>query len=356
MRETAPETAPDGVAPPRVREAWYVLATSAELGRKPLQRMLWGEPLVLFRTASGQAACLLDRCPHRNVPLSAGAVKGERLQCAYHGWEFDGAGRCQHIPAFLGEPDATNRRVASYPVVEQQGYVWVYGVPGAQPESRPFRFRLAEDPAYYTLHRQVRANASIHMVAENALDVPHTAFLHGGLFRTDADRDEIRAVVKRWHDRAECEYIGEPRPEGLIGRMLSPSGGLVTHFDRFYLPSIVEVEYRIGDENHIVVNGACTPVDDYDTVLYAVVSIRTRLPIRLLRPFIEPFALQIFGQDKVMLKMQTDAIHRFGSQQYASTDVDLLGPHILKLLRRAARGELGDAREEPWTREIRMMV
>lgn len=347
---------PQGVAPPRIRDGWYVLATSAELGRKPLKRALYGEPLVLFRTASGEAACLLDRCPHRNVPLSMGAVKGERLQCAYHGWEFDGHGACKHIPAFVGEPDASNRRVPRYAVVEQQGHVWVWGRPDVQPEQPPFSFRLADDPAYFVLRRQVRANGNVHMVAENALDVPHTAFLHGGLFRTDADRNEITAVVKRWHDHAECEYIGEPRPEGLIGRMLSPSGGLVTHFDRFFLPSIVEVEYRIGDENHILVNAACTPVDDYDTILYAVVALRTRLPIRWVRPLIEPFALKIFAQDAVMLQQQTDSIHRFGGQAYASTEVDLLGPHILKLMLRAERGELGDPKAEPWTREVRMLV
>ena len=35
-------------------------------------------------------------------------------------------------------------------------------------------------------------------------------------------------------------------PEGLVARILSPSGGVVTHFDRFILPCITEVEYAIG--------------------------------------------------------------------------------------------------------------
>lgn len=342
--------------PPRVRNAWYVLATSRELRRKPLQRRLFGQPVVLFRGAGGAAACLLDRCPHRNVPLSAGRVVGDRLACAYHGWQFDTGGRCRHIPALHGEPDAANRRVPSFAVREQQGFVWVWGRPDEVPEVEPFRFAWAESPDHVVIRRRVSARASLHMVIENALDVPHTAFLHRGLFRVDADRNEITAVVKRWHDRVECEYVGEPRPEGLIGRLLSPSGGIVTHFDRFYLPSILEVEYRIGDENHIVVDGACTPVDDFETDLYAVVAVRTRLPIRLLRPFVEPFALRIFGQDAAMLELQTRSVQTFGGQQYASTEIDLLGPHVLRLLRRAERGELGDPGAEPWTREVRLSV
>ena len=36
-------------------------------------------------------------------------------------------------------------------------------------------------------------------------------------------------------DRVEAEYLGEPRPEGLAARILSPSGGTVVHFDRFFL-------------------------------------------------------------------------------------------------------------------------
>ena len=89
----------------------------------------------------------------------------------------------------------------------------------------------------------------------------------------------------------------EPRPSGLAGRLLAPGGGVVTHFDRFYLPSIVEVEYRLGEDLHLVSYGAATPVSDFETRLYGVVSLKSRVPGWLLRPFIQPIALHIFGQD-----------------------------------------------------------
>jgi len=285
-----------------------------------------------------------------------GSVKGDRLVCAYHGWEFDQAGRCQRVPALVGEPDTAGRCVEAYPVLEEQGFIWVYGRPGPMPEARPFQFRHINDPNYLVVRYEVRVGASVHQVAENALDVPHTAFLHGGLFRTDTDRNEIGAVIKRWSDRVECEYVGEPRPSGLVGRILSPGGGIVTHYDRFYLPSVVEVEYRIGDENHVVVNGVCTPVDDYDTRLYSVTCVRTRLPGFLVRPLVQPIALWIFGQDRSILEAQTDSMQSFGGMAYASTDVDTVGPHIMRLMRRAARGDTGDPDAEPWTKEMSMMV
>jgi phenylpropionate dioxygenase-like ring-hydroxylating dioxygenase large terminal subunit len=337
-----------------VLRGWYILCRSEELRGPPLARRLWGKRVVLWRGADGRASALLDRCPHRNVPLSEGKVVGDTLQCAYHGWRFDADGHCKAIPGLQGEPDRSAFGATRFAVREQQGYVWVWGQPGEEPETQPFRFRLAEDPRYLVVRREVHANATIHAVAENALDVPHTAFLHGGLFRNDKDRKPIRCVVSRTADRVECEYIGEARPEGLVGRILSPSGGIVVHFDRFYLPSVVEVEYQLGDENHVVVDAALTPEDDFSTRLYAVVAARTRLPGWLLKPVVMPFALRIFSQDAHILARQTDTMWEMGEQRFVSTEIDLLGPHILKLLLRAAAGE--EMPETEVRREVTLLV
>ena len=347
-------TASDLLVPPRVKRGWYVLAWSDEVSARPIARELWGLPIVLFRDAGGAVGALLDRCPHRNVPLTDGRVRDGQLECPYHGWRFATDGRCMHVPGLADDTERASRRCPGYPVREQQGCVWVWGDPDSEPTGEPFRFRWADEPGYLVVRRDVRAPASVHMVAENALDVPHTAFLHGGLFRTDGARKPIECVVQRHADHVACEYIGEARPEGLVGRLLSPSGGTVTHFDRFYLPSVVEVEYRIGDENHIVVNAALTPVNDYDTRLYAVVAVRTRLPGWLLRPLVQPIALWIFRQDVQLLRRQTERLHRFGEQRYISTDIDLLGPHILALLRQAEAGR--EAARSSTPKSVRMLV
>jgi phenylpropionate dioxygenase-like ring-hydroxylating dioxygenase large terminal subunit len=340
--------------PPVVLDGWYILCRSHELREKPIRRSLYGTPIALWRQADGTPAAVVDRCPHRSVPLSGGRVVGGRLECPYHGWQFDADGHCKRIPAFLGEPDAPGRRAARHAVVEQQGFVWVWGRAGASPSVEPFRFPHADAPGWLTVRHEVRARASVHQVAENALDVPHTAFLHGGLFRKDGVRNRIRCVLERFADHAVCEYIGEPRPEGLAAKILAPSGGVVKHFDRFFLPSIVQVEYQLGEDVHLVLNGACTPVDAYDTRMYAVVTVKSRIPRWLVRPLVQPIALYIFGQDAVVLARQTDAIAHFGDEAYASTDVDLLGPHILRLMRRAERGEAAEA--APMRREVEMDV
>ncbi|MCB0108285.1 MAG: Rieske 2Fe-2S domain-containing protein, partial [Caldilineaceae bacterium] len=39
-----------------------------------------------------------DLCIHRGARLSLGQVNNRGLACPYHGWTYDGGGRCVHIP------------------------------------------------------------------------------------------------------------------------------------------------------------------------------------------------------------------------------------------------------------------
>jgi len=359
-------TGPARLAPPptkghvsvaRLGRHWYVACRTGELGRRPLARVVLGIPLVLFRDREGRAAALLDRCPHRNVPLSLGRVDaGGTLECGYHGWRFDGAGRCQLVPGLRDGGVSADRAVAAHPTREQDGLVWVYATPDVVPETLPFALPPHAAGGYTTVTRVVDVEASLHATIENALDVPHTAFLHRGLFRGSGTPHEIRAVVRRSGDRVEAEYIGEPRPEGVIGRLLSPSGGVVEHWDRFVLPSIAQVEYRLGTENHLVVTSICTPLDDFRTRQFAVVSFRLRVPGLLVRPLLEPLTMRILRQDAAILRRQAESIRRFGGEQYMSTELDLLGPHVWRLLREAEEGRPPKAADAVVEREIRFLA
>ena len=197
----------------------------------------------------------------------------------------------------------------------------------------------------------------MHATIENALDVPHTSFLHRGLFRGTGKRNDITAQVKRWSDRCEAEYVGEPAPKGMAARMLSPRGGMVVHFDRFYLPSIAVVDYALGDDTHVYVTSCCTPVTDFHTKLFATVSFRLgRIPGWLVKPVLEPLGRWIFSQDAKILKLQTGAIQHFGGEQFASTDIDVLGSHIWRLMKAAERGDASPNDEAPYEKTIELNV
>ena len=69
---------------------------------------------------------------------------------------------------------------------------------------------MKEDRRYTSVFYSTEFEATLHATLENILDVPHTAFLHRGLFR-GVKRNEITAVVRRGADRVEA-LTGPPTP------------------------------------------------------------------------------------------------------------------------------------------------
>lgn len=170
---------------PVPRNAWYVVAFSSELTEKPISRRLLGERVALYRTAGGKPVALADYCAHRAMMLSAGrVVKDDRLQCPYHGLEFDPTGACAHIPSQVTVPP--QMKVRSYPTAERWQWVWAWmGDPTLADESlipdhRDFGL---DDGSYYKIARfNMPINGSYQLLHENLLDVSHITFLHEGSF------------------------------------------------------------------------------------------------------------------------------------------------------------------------------
>ena len=87
---------------------WYPAAWSRELkAGKTFAASFAGEPIVLVRPIDGPVFALEDRCAHRQVPLSKGVVDGCSIRCCYHGWRYDGSGRCIDVP-YLGKGKLPN--------------------------------------------------------------------------------------------------------------------------------------------------------------------------------------------------------------------------------------------------------
>src|SRR5262249_13265004 len=130
-----------------LRNCWQVIAFANEIGETPLARTVCNEPIVLFRTRSGEAVALADRCPHRLAPLSLGRVVGEQIQCGYHGLCFDRDGQCVRVP---GQDQVPSRaRVRKYPLVERHTFAWIWmgDAALADPAVVP-DFHWMDDPAW----------------------------------------------------------------------------------------------------------------------------------------------------------------------------------------------------------------
>ncbi len=323
------------------RRWWYPVARSSELGRRPLAVTLMDTPLAVFRAPGGAPAVLLDRCAHRNYPLTLGRVTDDGgLECGYHGWTYDGRGQCIRVPGLPeGRGQAADaRRVSTHAAVEQDGIVWAWGEADAEPDRRPFALPALEGRGAGEVILRCDLECTLHASLENALDVPHTAFLHRGIFRGGKPRP-ITAVRRPVADGVEVQYLGEPAGMGPI-RLREDTGRTFDHWDRFFLPSIAQIEYAVEGWFRIVNTIVHLPMSPFRTRAWFVVRFQSRLPAAVVRPVVWQRGRQILRQDARALAHQTQRIRSLGGEHFASSELDLFGNAIRHLLRHAERAEL----------------
>lgn len=331
-------------------DAWYIAAESRELKTKPLGRLVADVPVVLFRDGSGKAAALFDRCPHRNVQLSGGRVVAGRLQCPYHGWEFNRAGQCERIPALedsKGIPKGACTRVL--PLVEQQGYLWVWaGARAPREDERPYVIPHFDDRDWGWGRLQGHIGNSVENIVENFIDNPHTGYIHGGLFRSPASHwSETEVSVA--DDGVIIEIKEENQADSLLAKLLVK--GEVTHQDRFIYPSIVRVAYGFGPTREMVGYQICTPESALSTRLYVHVSWRMGWLSPLVKTLMPVFGRVILNQDVGILENQGRMIARYG-EAFISVEADTANLWIKATRQRLARGEKPTARK----RQVRFRV
>jgi vanillate O-demethylase monooxygenase subunit len=192
---------------PYLRNAWYVAALSSEVQDAPLARQLLDDNVVIFRAESGEIGVVLDKCPHRFAPLSRGKVRGEAIECGYHGLQFGRDGRCTLNPhGAKAIPNGAD--VRAYPAHERYGFIWFWPGDPAQADAAtmpPYPFN--EDPGQFAVvygHLDVAGN--YQLVVDNLLDLSHVEWLHpmfqqpGGV---DAHRTEFfvegsTVIANRW--------------------------------------------------------------------------------------------------------------------------------------------------------------
>jgi len=168
---------------------WFQVAWSAEVGVGDVIRMRYFDrDLVAWRGESGEVSVMDAYCQHLGAHLGyGGTVVGDRIQCPFHGWEWNAAGRNVCIP-YEDRPNL-GRRIRVMPTVERNEaiYVWhdverrapYFDVPDvftgwddgmtaadyhpAFPDATLFRASLELHPQY---------------VLENGVDFAHFTYVH----------------------------------------------------------------------------------------------------------------------------------------------------------------------------------
>lgn len=240
---------PDRFADPTcLKQGWYLLGPSHRWRRGRLRPVQVGpRRLVAYRDLDGAPHVVDDRCAHLGADLARGRVTRLGLECAFHGWCWDGTGACSVAPGY-GQPPS--RRLRNYVTHERWGFLWAWM--GEQPAFPLPDVPLPRPRRWTLMPQRVRAHADV--VFANGFDMAHFGPSHDIDART-ASLD----VATPWSIAHRIEGTLPRRPRlawaGLAGKPLDATftqygGGVVQVHVRRPLEYVILFTIRPDAQGH----------------------------------------------------------------------------------------------------------
>jgi phenylpropionate dioxygenase-like ring-hydroxylating dioxygenase large terminal subunit len=225
---------------------------------------LMGQKVVLYRTESGQACIVPERCPHLGASLAhGGSVAGEAIVCPFHGWQFAPDGRNCHVPYL--ERSYPNVALKPWHVEEKDGFIifW-HDALGRDPW---WRWEGCADfgdrENYYEPDRYCAGVRKIlpHQPMENGPDMLHFPHVHGaGEPATIVSYEEEDHMMRISYDLK----FGAERES----TRLTPNGPVVARLDSWATMSLGMVRFTFDDV--VLVQAVnTTPVDMDHSIMFS---------------------------------------------------------------------------------------
>jgi len=260
-----------------LKDHWYPVLESHEVGYKPQGVERFGQRLVFWRSIDHIPHAHVDRCPHLGASISQGKICANRIVCPFHGFEFNTHGDCLHIPANgkMGKIPK-GMTLKSFQLQEQHGFIWLWW--GTSRETYPelpffshleegWRFGsvVVEWPVHYT------------RAIENQLDVAHLPFVHA----TTIGKGN-RTVVEGPHVEANLQgikvWVTNIRDDGRVQRTRSELSNAAEGKEpglSFLFPGLWLLNISPRIKNLLVF----VPVNEHKTRYYLRVYHQIRFPL-----------------------------------------------------------------------------
>jgi phenylpropionate dioxygenase-like ring-hydroxylating dioxygenase large terminal subunit len=161
-----------------LKNHWYIGCASLQLLKQPISVKIGNDSIALFRDAQGKPQALRDRCCHRSAKLSKGKIIDNKLECPYHGWQFNAAGECTLIPSMhIDQKIPKTFCVDAFPCLEKHGMIWVW-IPeetGTKPTYEP----MVEGFENHSWSQgSLPFECNYQLLIEGTLDITHFQYLH----------------------------------------------------------------------------------------------------------------------------------------------------------------------------------
>ena len=246
---------------------WHPVAASTEVtATAPFAARLLDQDLVLYRTESGLTAAA-DLCVHRGAPLSLGCMRDGAIACAYHGYRYDGSGRCTLIPAHPESPIPAKLHLRTFGVDERYGLVWVRLAPEGEGAALP-SFPEHDYPAFQVIHvPPFEWAASAGRQVESFCDVAHFTFVHPQTFAA-SDPVVPRYEVAVTPEGVRAEFISG------VGNVseAAAAGRTWRRLYHLHLPFTVHLAIDFPTGGRLALLNASCPVSARRTRVFAVAA------------------------------------------------------------------------------------
>ncbi|WP_313805167.1 aromatic ring-hydroxylating dioxygenase subunit alpha [Sphingobium sp.] len=323
--------------------AWYVAMWADDLGTGVLEpRKLLDLPIVFFRREDGGPAAMLDICPHRFAAFSVlgHLLPGDRVQCPYHGLEFNAEGECVHNPHRPGNlPSAATVRI--FPVVEQDSILWIWmGDPAKADPATIARFPLLVEssPSHISKRDHLTLDASYILITENLLDLSHASILHDGILGNEHSIDADIAVEQQGGTLSVTRLTPNVPVPGMYDLMYRRDGGMVDMWTTMTWQApgcmvndtgVTEVGGAKEDGTGIYGHHFLTPVTPTET-LYHFCAVRQNPPV--LDPSVEvDVREQISALRRMAFSEQDGRVIAAQQARVLNPAVDTSRPVLLKI-------------------------
>jgi phenylpropionate dioxygenase-like ring-hydroxylating dioxygenase large terminal subunit len=285
-------------------DIWWFAALSSEVKPGAMARHeLLGEPVLIGRARDGRLFAVRDVCPHRAAPLSAGRIRGDEVECPYHGWRFGFDGACRAIPSLIDgqEMDVGKIRVRRYPVAESQGLVFVW-IGEGEPDQPPPTFPGVVGGRPKLVDRMT-FDAHIDHAVVGLMDPAHGPYVHQQWWWRSAGSQH--AKEKRFEPR-EAGFAMVRHEPSKNSRAYAILGGQPLTEITFRLPGLRWEHITVGRRQ--VLSLTClTPQTDRKTEVTQIVW-SDHPAFLLLKPFIAAGARAFLRQDAAMVELQNQGL------------------------------------------------
>ncbi|MBA2649596.1 MAG: aromatic ring-hydroxylating dioxygenase subunit alpha [Legionella sp.] len=252
---------------PLFRNFWYPVIPIHLVQKKPIPFTLLGEAIVLWLDEAGSVCAVADRCAHRSAQLSAGWVSDGHIVCPYHGWCYNGQGKC--VKTFQNDSGKipSTYQVSAFKTKLQYGYVWVcLNEPlldiAEFPEAHLENYRLFE--CFYETWKTTSLR-----VVENELDMAHFAIVHRGTFGDPTHSLPLHAEITDLGEyslnlHAELSVqVPEQQQKNTRIFLSNPHQTSTRLMDiTWYMPFTIRLSLLYPSGLHHVIINHPTPIDD----------------------------------------------------------------------------------------------